>query len=320
MKIRQDIYDTYWRFAAERQNIFFKRLHGEKSPFTSDPVLQTYKFCNAYRASDRVSQYLIQNVIYNKERSVEDVALRIVLFRLLNKIETWEALEKRVGEVSVSSFSFTKYANTLSALKREQPIYGNAFILAAHKAYGHAEKHKNHLALLEDVFITHPLVADRIIKAPTLELLYTRLKELPLFGTFMAYQVAIDLNYSEIFDFSENDFTVAGPGAVRGIRKCFVDAGGKSTAYIIKWMVEQQDHEFERLGIEFKDLWGRSLHAIDCQGLFCEVDKYCRVRHPHLKSERVRIKNTFQPHVRPIRFFYPPKWGINNKVRSTPAT
>ena len=59
MKARQEVYDTYWRTVAERQEIFFKKLKGESPPYTTDPIFQTYKFCNVYRVSDRVSQFLI---------------------------------------------------------------------------------------------------------------------------------------------------------------------------------------------------------------------------------------------------------------------
>ena len=55
-----EVYDSYWRFAAERQDVFFRRLHRLPPPWTDDPVLRAHKFTNAYRASDRVSQYLIR--------------------------------------------------------------------------------------------------------------------------------------------------------------------------------------------------------------------------------------------------------------------
>lgn len=58
------VYETYWRFAAERQRIFFQRARGEQPPWSEDPILERFKFTNAYRASDRVSQFLIGNVIY----------------------------------------------------------------------------------------------------------------------------------------------------------------------------------------------------------------------------------------------------------------
>ena len=62
-----EVYETYWRFAAERQAVFFRRVRGERPPWTDDRVLAIHKFTNAYRASDRVSQYLIRNVIYRND-------------------------------------------------------------------------------------------------------------------------------------------------------------------------------------------------------------------------------------------------------------
>ena len=53
------VFDTYWRFAALRQDIFMRRLSRTKPPWSDDPILSTYRFTNPYRASDRVSQYLI---------------------------------------------------------------------------------------------------------------------------------------------------------------------------------------------------------------------------------------------------------------------
>ena len=80
-------------------------------------------------------------------------------------------------------------------------------------------------------------------------------------------------------------------------------------------MVENQDKEFERLGLDFKSLWGRKMTAIDCQGMFCETDKYCRVKFPKLISNRVRIKAVYKPIKEKIEYFYPPKWGINKQIR-----
>ena len=53
-------YDTYSKFAAKRQEVFFNRLGGGDYPWTDDKIIKKYKFTNAYRASDRVSQYLTE--------------------------------------------------------------------------------------------------------------------------------------------------------------------------------------------------------------------------------------------------------------------
>jgi hypothetical protein len=314
MKIRQSVYDVYWKTAAERQEIFFKKLAGAPPPYTTDPVYQTFKFCNVYRASDRVSQFLIKDVIYRNFFSPEDTLFRIFLFRLLNKIETWIELEKLLGQVTLSNFSFEGYDAALNKIKLTHgSVYGSAFILCANKAFGFSKKHQNHLALLKYVF-KKSRTSSSLLNSKSLKHLFEQLRELPLIGNFMAYQIATDFNYSNIFLFDENDFTIAGPGAVRGIRKCFSNTGGKSDDYIIRFMVDSQEKEFKRLGLNFKSLWGRPMHAIDCQGWFCETDKYSRAKFPELKSNRIRIKTRYQPINRPIRYFYPPKWQINGLI------
>jgi hypothetical protein len=286
LKKREEIYDTYWKLAYERQEIFFKKIKGEEPPYTQDPILQSFKFCNVYRASDRVSQFLIKDVIYSSKNQTEEEALfRIFFFRLLNKIETWQKFEEELGEISLENYNFSIWSKILTRLKEKEPIYGNAFILCANKSFGYNEKHKNHLKLLEHVFLT-PARRNALIGVKSLKELIEKLKELPLIGDFMAYQIAIDFNYSEVFNFSENDFTVPGPGAKRGIAKCFSKTTGVTSEEIILSMVENQEMEFARLGLQFRSLWGRPMHAIDAQGMFCELDKYCRARFPNLKSAR----------------------------------
>ena len=68
---KTQVYDTYWKFACERQNIFMRKLQGRCNNLTEDAILRKYKFTNTYRASDRVSQNLIKNIdqmIYNKPK------------------------------------------------------------------------------------------------------------------------------------------------------------------------------------------------------------------------------------------------------------
>ena len=129
---------------------------------------------------------------------------------------------------------------------------------------------------------------------------------------FLAFQFAIDLNYSELVDFSEMDFVVAGPGARDGIRKCFGARVGHSDADVIRAVTAMAEQEFARLGLRFNTLWGRPLQLIDCQNLFCEVDKYSRVAHPEATggSGRTRIKQRFTPASSSLPQWYPPKWGL----------
>jgi alpha-glutamyl/putrescinyl thymine pyrophosphorylase clade 1 len=61
------------------------------------------------------------------------------------------------------------------------------------------------------------------------------------FGPFLAFQFAIDLNYSALYRFSEMDFVVAGPEAKDGIAKCFIGAERIPPEDVIRAVTEAAD-------------------------------------------------------------------------------
>lgn len=310
------VFDTYWRFAAERQSIFFKRLAEFPPPWTDDPILMQHKFTNAYRASDRVSQYLIRNVIYKGDQSPDEIFFRIILFKLFNKIETWELLTKKLGEIRYADYSYERYDRILTnAMNSGQRIYSAAYIMpSGSRSFGTTRKHRAHLKLLERMMEDE--VHYRIAGSRNMHEAFTLLRSYPMIGDFLAYQYVTDINYSALTNFSEIEFVMPGPGALNGIRKCFNSLGGLNEIDIIKVVADRQHEEFERLGLKFQTLWGRPLQLIDCQNLFCEVDKYARVRHPEIAgvTQRTRIKQKFRPTSSHISFWYPPKWGLNERI------
>jgi len=312
--VREDVYRTYWAFASERQRIFEARLAGRSAPWTDDAILGSFRFCNVFRAADRVSQHLIQHAAYGDSTAdVDDIFLRVVLHRLFSRPTTWDLLQGELGSIDAATFDAEAYGAVLDhALERGQRIYTSAFILCATPAYGFDRKHRNHLALLQAMLTDG--VPERIARAASLEAVYLELRAWPLIGPFMAYQLAIDLNYSPIIEFSEDDFVVPGPGAMRGIGKVFVDLGDLAPAEAILWLVQQQDLVGDRFDLSAPSLFGRALHAIDCQNLLCEVDKYCREAYPALTSNRSRIKQRFVAESALHELFFPPDWGINHRI------
>jgi 5-hmdU DNA kinase, helical domain len=318
---RRRIYDLYWYFASQRQRIFERRVAGTPPPWTDDPILQAFKFCNVYRAADRVSQHLIRDVCYHQEPcQPEDRLFQIVAFRTFSRVQTWRSVRGSLGRhPTIDDLANGSFAQALEHAKQANGrLYTGAFILCANNAYRQPSKHRNHVELFRHMFCQDNLGA-RLLTAGSLREVYTLLRGYPLMGEFMAYQTAIDLNYSSLINFSENAFTQPGPGALRGIRKAFEHLGGYSPAELIGWMVDRQEEEFARLGLPFTGLWGRPLHAIDCQGLFCELDKYCRVAAPELASSRTRIKARFTAAPDPIRLLFPPKWGVNDQLPGRPV-
>lgn len=309
---RRAAFDIYWRFAAERHSIFEQRVAGRMGPWTVDPILSRYKFCNVFRAADRVSQHLIREVCYpDVAQDPEDLIFQIVLSRTFSKPSTWESLVSQLGRApALEDLRSGELEGALSAIRESgAKLYTGAFILCATDAYGRKLKHLNHVEMFRHMFV-ETNGGRRMRDAQSMEELYLVLHSYPLMGDFMSYQIAIDLNYSALFEFSEDDFTQPGPGAQRGIQKVFEDTAGWRAPDLIKWMVDKQESEFEARGLAFHGLFGRRIHAIDAQNLFCETDKYCREALPELKSARTRIKASFSADLRPIELFFPPKWGL----------
>lgn len=317
------VFDSYWKFAAERQAMYERRLAGETGPWTDDPILRNFRFTNSYRAADRVSQYLISEVQYGEDRSQAPAELffRTLLFKLFNKVETWRRLERELGTLSWQSADFTAISRVLSAaIGRGERIYSAAYIMPAPR-YGHDRKHDNHLALLEQMMGDG--LPSKVQAATSLAAVYELLKPYPGLGPFLAFQYTIDLNYSSLLDFDECSFVVAGPGALDGIAKCFADAEGCRAEDVIFLMTDLQNREFRARGLDFNGLFGRPLMPIDCQNLFCEISKYARVAHPEVAgvSNRTRIKQGYAPARAALpKPVFPPRWRLDVPDGPTPRS
>lgn len=309
------VFDTYWRFAAERQTVYLARLRRSPPPWTADVVIGSYRFTNVFRAADRVSQYLITEVQRRSDASTGpvDLVFRTLLFKIFNREGTWDHLEAAVGPVTWRTYDFDRYRAALDDAAARGPIYSAAYVMPPPRL-GEDRKHANHLRLLEGMM--RDGLVGRIRSASSLKEIYEVLVAHAGLGPFLAFQYTIDLNYSDQVRFDENDFVVAGPGAKDGVRKCFGPQASGIEADVIRYMVESQDEHFARLQLNFPGLFGRRLHLIDAQNLFCEVDKYARVRHPEVAgiSGRSRIKQKYSPGGALAPPAFPTRWRLKSSV------
>jgi hypothetical protein len=199
------------------------------------------------------------------------------------------------------------------AVRGGQKIYSAAYIIPpAPDSSGH--KHRGHLQRVSEML--RGQIYDRLQAAKSMQEAFRVLRAEPMFGNFLAYQLLIDLNYSTLLDFSEMDFVVPGPGATRGIAKCFAEVGTLTASEVIGLVADEQEEGFRSRGLKFRTLWGRKMQLVDCQNVFCEVDKYARLAHPEIRlmDERTRIKQLFEPAGEPIELWFPPKWGLNTML------
>jgi len=159
-------------------------------------------------------------------------------------------------------------------------------------------------------------VVDEILKAKSLEHVYLLLRDCSFIGNFLAYQYAIDFNYSPVINFSEDSFVKAGIGSIRGIKKCF-ESFGNNYEDAIRYTQDNLEKYQEIFGYtEFKNLFGRTPKLIDIQNCFCETDKYLRAKMPELQVDNIRIKQKYKNSYTPLDFHFPPKWELNSKLNN----
>ncbi|KAL0952731.1 hypothetical protein HGRIS_006962 [Hohenbuehelia grisea] len=295
------VFDTLWRWAYERKVVDDRRRAGMPRPWTNDRHLREHFFCNTFRVLDKVTQYIISEVIEKGNQSPQEVVFRVVLFNTFTKIATWELLQARIGKLTWASYKREAYADVLLDAKNSgQTLYTCAFQKPAPK-FGHDDLFMNHLELLE--MLMNSDLAGYIASAQYIVEIYEFIISFPGMGPFNSYQLLLNLSYTSVAHFHSNDFVVPGIGAISGLTKLF----GKSftIAYkddpeiapaIIRYLVRTQNSHFERLGLKFPGLGPKNLpmDVADMEHAVCEVDKYARLAHPSIKgtTNRTRMKRS----------------------------
>jgi hypothetical protein len=118
----------------------------------------------------------------------------------------------------------------------------------------------------------------------TLEAVCGVLKNYKGIGGFLAYQIAVDFTYIDEFPFSENEFTIAGPGCKQGLDRLFVDRDGMTYEECLFWIRDNWTELINKHRIQwnpdeiFTDLpdYDRCMNVMSLENCFCELSKYER--------------------------------------------
>jgi hypothetical protein len=317
----------YLYFIKERMNIFWRKQNGEQQPWTEDPILANHKFTNVYRILDRSSQYLISDVLYNGNKyTPEDIFWRVFLYKNYNLPSTWEHLKKDLGDITFET-KLSDISKSLDALSAKgKPVYSNAYLLTCpfmrkasfleeYNLKSGSPKYTLYLSIFrKDLF--EKGIFERCMNSDSFESLYTGLRGVLSFADFLSYQIAQDLNYSELFDFDMNKFNAAGPGTIRGIERTFNITGKINYGDVPVWVYENFDRLVEEYSNKFDiDLKpdiinGLSPQVPDLSNCFCETDKMMRGLGVDSGVKGSRIKNKYTTPNKAQKIAFPPKWGI----------
>ena len=287
-------------FIKERYKIHLRKdVSKIKPPFTKNVILKEFRFTNVRREHDRETLWLINNITSNKELCYEDKLLNCILFRLFNKHETSELINMPIPflEEQIDSYNEEFYREIFEYKSAEDPKYvffTGAFNTGAVKRYlkrylpeGQEE---NNMCMRVMKFITY-LVEDKIhekIKLCTSqEEVYELLRGYMGIGEFLAYQMFVDMTYIEEFPFSENEFTVAGPGCKKGLDELFKDRDGLSYEECLFWLRDnwkklnisllEKEHRLnpKNLMVDLPEE-DRVMNVMSLENCFCEFSKYVK--------------------------------------------
>lgn len=287
--------DLFWRFIAERQRVWYRRVvEGRPAPWTDDDILQKYRFTNVYRELDPGTQYVIQNIL-EADASRRDKIFNVMMYRLIGRLKTHEYL----GFQSLESFDPAEFEDRLKHRRDDlgETVFTGAYMVSGYHHMGSSDKVENVAALFGEL-AENPAFFDDMPSAETLADAYDLIRSQPGFGNFLSYQVLVDLLYpvgyydgDSVLPFSPDDWSSPGPGAQKGLKQLVTEFNEFTRLEVMRWLRQNQEQEFDRLGLEFHYLETEEgerleLSLANIQNCLCEYYKYHKILHSNGRARR----------------------------------
>jgi hypothetical protein len=275
----------FYDWISERYTIHIKKdILKQKAPWTNNKVLLNYRFTNVRREHDKESKWLIENISNNNNLSYENKILNSILFRLINKSQTVEIF-KTIDFNNLNISSIKKQIIEFDNKNKKYVYFSNAFYTSgpkatANKIFGKNGNVINMIMLVENY--KNKNIIEKIKSSKDQKQVFDTLNKCPGLGKFLAYQIYVDLTYIKEFPFSENEFVVAGPGCIKGLKFLFKDFDILSPEESVFWIRDNQNKIFDKFGYNPKQLFSdlpekeRYLNIMSIQNCFCELSKYIR--------------------------------------------
>jgi len=248
----------YW--IKERELIRSKRERGDPKPWTTDPILQKYRFCNVHREDDRVTRWIRQS--WGGWVDHPNYTLGMAIARFFNWPDTLDELGFPL--VWDPTVALKKVQNRAA---RGEKVWSSAYIVST-----------NGVDMLKSPYIIK-YVLDPIAKAAYRPLEGDTLSKvsgvlLNFYGVsnFLAGQIVADLKNTKGHPLTRaldlKTWCISGPGSLRGMNRCMGQRLNRSI----------RELEFRtRVNILRECVKNvADVDAQDMQNCLCEFDKYVR--------------------------------------------
>lgn len=260
-------------FVVARHMVYVNRSEGKPAPWTSNPILQKYRFCNVYRELDRTTKHIREQ--WAPRHAPEHVWFAMAVARLLNWPDSLDALGDVDGWVP------SRFLRILEKRQAEgQQVFGAAYIVSTN---GQSVPKLRYLA--EQVLT--PMWKDRVRIQPrdgtTLDEFHKRLMLYQGMGSFMAAQVVADVKNTRGAGLDPRltldwwTWAAPGPGSMRGLNRLLGNGASKTGIRpndFLAYLNELQQY----VNTTMHAMGFRMMCAQDLQNCLCEFDKYERVR------------------------------------------
>lgn len=298
------MYTKFFAYARERYSILLERRTGRPRPWTKDPILDNYRFCNVFREDDRTTIWLREHV--REKLPQEQLLLATIVFRWFNRIPTGEAIFNQnlmyhtviatAWEVFWENQNTDVLKNAIKTFCGKGPYVTGAYCIIG---MPNMPKIDGILACINNVctmnygfnigdhdFIEDKLtvgwreVTQHLIDNPGTvpqEAVWNWFRRFPRSGDFMAYEIVTDLCYTPLLANAPDIMTWAnpGPGALRGLNRIHGrELEQRATKTYLNG--EMQDI-LAHVGNHWPSDWPRwDMRTVE--HTLCEFDKYERLR------------------------------------------
>ncbi len=271
---------AHWINERERIRVR-KELLDRPAPWTDDPVLQNYRFCNVRREDDKVTRWVRVNWSEKYGGQHPNILLAMTLARFVNRISSLHRL--KFPHSGVDKQLFRTLSDTL------KPFWGNAYTIstcgAAMPKSEYALSVLDHIARIQEPF--HALC----VKQQSMAEAHNFLSSMYGLGDFLSAQILADLKHTRghPLETARDRLTWAapGPGSRRGLdRYDGARKGGPGG-----WLARLHRVEREVQPWIENNLWDDNLYLMDMQdwqNCMCEFDKYLRI-----KEDKGHVRNKY---------------------------
>lgn len=272
-------YAPLWSWIKERESIRVLKESGSLPPWTSDPILAKYRFCNVRREDDRVTIWIRKNI---REPFVKHPFLWLMLCiaRQINWPPTLlELIEMNVWP-SDKAFNPRHITGVLNDRKdRGEKVYTGAYMISAPHQKGSDKQAYIAETVIGDLwrrrhgFVDFFNVFYETGSEPTLQEAHKNIMLSKGWGQFMAYQAVVDMRFTKLLRNAPDrlNWAAAGPGTLRGLNRLHAREVNVplSQEQALKEMRVIYDvvQEQTRVKMDFSDV----------PNILCEHDKYQRV-------------------------------------------